>query len=208
MLYPATVPLLRTDQFWASAISHESAKRPIAPDLGYNTKVSQQYPTWRIATQVPAGIRWVLVVLWMGLIFFLSSDPRSSEVTKHTFGSFNYFMRKTAHVSEFAILYLLLQYAFANVCTTAVSANTGMPSTIYRFWFNTRLVMSVILAVLYAGTDEWHQSFVPGRSSSISDVFIDSCGVLFAWIMLGVYLSCRSRTGNQTGPDQQTNHQA
>ena len=40
----------------------------------------------------------------------------------------------------------------------------------------TRLFFSLVLAILYACSDEWHQRFTPGRTSSIIDVFIDTIG--------------------------------
>ncbi|HEX8392924.1 MAG TPA: VanZ family protein [Longimicrobium sp.] len=48
--------------------------------------------------------------------------------------------------------------------------------------------VAVLLGVLYAATDEYHQSFVPGRSSDIRDWVADALGVCFA-----VYLYTRWR---------------
>ncbi len=41
-----------------------------------------------------------------------------------------------------------------------------------------KLLLSILLGVSYAASDEFHQSFVPGRGPSIRDVCIDSAGVL------------------------------
>lgn len=41
-----------------------------------------------------------------------------------------------------------------------------------------KLLWSILLGVSYAASDEFHQSFVPGRGPSIRDVCIDSAGVL------------------------------
>lgn len=41
-----------------------------------------------------------------------------------------------------------------------------------------KLLWSILIGVLYAASDEFHQSFVPGRGPSIRDVCIDSAGVL------------------------------
>ena len=39
----------------------------------------------------------------------------------------------------------------------------------------------------YAGTDEFHQLFVPGRSGQITDVILDSCGVLTGVLVMGLF---------------------
>ena len=47
-----------------------------------------------------------------------------------------------------------------------------------------KLAIAALLTVLYAASDEFHQSFVPGRSAVASDVLVDSCGVIVALIAL------------------------
>lgn len=41
-----------------------------------------------------------------------------------------------------------------------------------------KLLWSILIGVTYATSDEFHQSFIPGRGPSIRDVCIDSAGVL------------------------------
>lgn len=51
-----------------------------------------------------------------------------------------------------------------------------------------RLWLAWSLAVLYAMTDEWHQSFVPGRTASVWDVLVfDNLGALMALSLAGMY---------------------
>jgi VanZ family protein len=88
----------------------------------------------------------------MGLIFYFSAQANSNEVTKAYFGGFNYWVRKASHVTEYAILFLLTRWA------------TGAD------W------RAFLITVLYACTDEWHQSYVPGRTGTPLDVMIDSIG--------------------------------
>jgi VanZ family protein len=96
---------------------------------------------------------WILAVIaWMALIYWFSDQPHSNEVTKAYFGDLNYWVRKGSHVTEFAILFVLSRLA-----TGSNLAAFGM-------------------AVVYACLDEWHQSFVPGRTGIPSDVLIDSIG--------------------------------
>ena len=53
-----------------------------------------------------------------------------------------------------------------------------------------------MIAILYAITDEIHQSFVPGRTALLSDVVIDSIGAGAGLLIKQVvtkYLTCRSK---------------
>ena len=91
-----------------------------------------------------------MAAAWMGVIFAFSAQPRDVL----NFGQ-PLLVSKLAHVSEYAILAWLFQWALDN----------------RRAW---RLAW--LLAVLYAVTDEFHQSFVPGRTSTVADVMIDALG--------------------------------
>lgn len=78
-----------------------------------------------------------------------------------------HYVRKLAHVTEYFLL----------------AAAVSFPLYVYRLrgW---RLVLAAgFFCVCFAGLDEWHQSFVPGRSPSPRDVAIDSIGI-FAGIEL------------------------
>ena len=100
--------------------------------------------------------RYILPPLaWAGLIFYLSGIPG----LKTPF-SWDYILRKLAHMFEYAVLCALVARAFAG------AGLTGRRQVGY----------AVILAVLYAVTDEYHQSFVPGRFCSPMDVLIDAVG--------------------------------
>ena len=47
-----------------------------------------------------------------------------------------------------------------------------------------QIYISTMLGILYAISDEIHQSFTPGRGPKITDVFIDSLGVFFGIIVI------------------------
>ena len=75
-------------------------------------------------------------------------------------------VRKCAHVTEFAIFALLLWHAAR---ATIYKQSAG--------WSRNATVFATIGAVLFAISDEFHQSFVPGRQGTAMDVLIDSVGV-------------------------------
>lgn len=62
----------------------------------------------------------------------------------------------------------MTEYAILAVLLLGILAGEYMEGCI--------VIWSVILAALYASTDEFHQLFVPGRSGQFRDVLIDSCG--------------------------------
>lgn len=72
-------------------------------------------------------------------------------------------IRKLAHVTEYAILTFLLRRAFK-----------------HSYPLNPRqlFIYPAIIALLYAASDEYHQTFVQGRHGAIIDVCIDSLGIL------------------------------
>ena len=92
---------------------------------------------------------WLPVVAWGAVIFAFSSVPDLGT----GLGGWDLVLRKIAHAAEFAILGALLFRA------------TG------------RAGLALVLGVLYAVSDEVHQSFVPGRLGSPVDVAIDAVGV-------------------------------
>ncbi len=95
-------------------------------------------------------------MLWAGVIFALSSVPHLGT----GLGTWDTVLRKGAHMTEYAILAVLLVRALA------------------------RELPAFALGVLYAVTDELHQAFVRGRHASPVDVAIDSIGLalgLLAW---------------------------
>ena len=98
---------------------------------------------------------WIPVVLWAGLIFGLSSIASLNTGTQY-----DYVLRKTGHVTEFAILAMLLWRALRD----------ELPA--------------FFAAVLYAASDEVHQAFVRGRHGSPVDIGIDSVGIAIGLLLL------------------------
>jgi VanZ family protein len=109
---------------------------------------------------------WLLVVLWAGFIYYLSSIPSFNT----GWGVWDFIFRKIAHVVEFAVLTALLWHAFSRTWPEKTKSNL--------------IIWSLGLAVLYAASDEFHQLYVPGRGASVGDVLIDTCGVILCLLML------------------------
>jgi VanZ family protein len=115
---------------------------------------------------------WAPAIAWAGLIFAFSAQPDLRFVPDQ---GLDFMVRKAGHMAVFGILALLLWRAFAG--TTAWR----------RPW-----AWALVLAVLYAATDELHQGFVAGRHPSPVDVGIDATGVLIAIVAVGLLRSRRA----------------
>jgi VanZ family protein len=124
---------------------------------------------------------WLPVLIWLGLIFLGSTDLMSAEHTSRIIEPFlrwlrpdisaeaiaqvQFFVRKCAHVTEYAVLAMLLWRGLRR------GTNLQMKMSI--------VFISVWLACgISAVSDEFHQSFVPSRTASPIDVMIDICGAL------------------------------
>ncbi|ODG90069.1 MULTISPECIES: VanZ family protein [Bacillaceae] len=135
---------------------------------------------------------WIPVILIAGIIFYSSATPYEKQdirpeishftflydLMKHfTFVHFNYaghivsikelgvagftefFIRKLCHFS----IYLLLAF-FA--------------TRLAKLYVNRAFLIGVIFSILYAASDEFHQSFTANRTPLVQDVVIDSIGAL------------------------------
>jgi len=100
---------------------------------------------------------------------FLWIFPQASEATLRTI---HFLLRKAGHFTEYAILALLAAHAF----------RTSSRELLRTRWF----WLSLLLVVLYALGDEFHQSFVPSRTASIYDSMIDTFGGLTALAFLAI----------------------
>jgi VanZ family protein len=139
---------------------------------------------------------WLPPLAWMVLIFSSSSDAKSYQhssllvepflhwlfphMTQAHVEAIHHFIRKCAHLTEYAALALLLWRAIRHPPAAPERGAGGWS------WPEARLAL--LMVMLYAATDEFHQSFVPARTSLVSDVLIDTGGgaaALFALWILG-----------------------
>lgn len=114
-------------------------------------------PLPRITTTI---LRWLPAVAWMAVIFWFSAQP---DLPRPASNLLNLIVRKTAHFTVFGVLALLYLKALGNW---------------RKRW------LALLLAVLYAISDEYHQSWTPLRHPAWTDVVIDSAGAFTAlWLL-------------------------
>lgn len=110
---------------------------------------------------------WLPVFIWAFLIFYLSSLPIPAV---SAVGWQEFAVKKFAHMVVYGVLAILLYRTlkFENIRRAAI--------------------LSVAISALYGVTDEYHQSFTPGRGPSIKDVIFDTIGAYLAVYVLWKYL--------------------
>ncbi len=126
----------------------------------------------------------------MGVIFLASTDTMSAEhtsriiepllrwlspgISQEAVDKAHFLVRKAAHLTEYAILAILLCRAVEQ------SRHLGHGKSV---------AVALVIATLYAASDEFHQSFVPTRTASIRDVMIDSCGAMLGLLVFWIIRS-------------------
>lgn len=121
---------------------------------------------------------WLPAIVVMAVIFVLSSQSglRVSEDP-----DVDRPFRVTGHLLAFATLAVCLLVAFSRGRRPRARD----------------AVMAYGLTLLFALSDEWHQTFVPGRSGRLDDVVTDAIGALLglglAWVVLTVTAARRER---------------
>lgn len=150
----------------------------------------------------------VAAILWMAFIYMKSAEPYQQQSLKPYLESkfsteklrehipkvkftydhqviswqdpinmIEFFIRKAGHVSEYAVLALLWSIA---LLAKPVRMNIA-------------LLSSFLISLLYAMTDEWHQSFVKDRTGHGIDVVVDGVGILCALILIVLVVAIRNR---------------
>lgn len=105
-------------------------------------------------------LAWAAVAAWAAAIFIASAQPSLST----GLGTWDLILRKGAHMFVFGVLTLLVwralrRHGFNNTATLAAS---------------------IVISLAYAFTDEYHQTFVPGRTGTLYDIGFDLAGIFIA----------------------------
>jgi len=140
---------------------------------------------------------WLPLLTWLCVIFVGSTDLMSAEQTSRflvpllrwlkpdisteALAQVHFFVRKLGHISEYAILAVLVWRALRG------GTNLQMKLAVL-------FVAAWILCAIFAASDEFHQSFVTSRTPSFDDVLIDICG---AFIGLAICLGFLRRRATQ-----------
>ena len=112
---------------------------------------------------------YIPIVLWSGFIFLLSNQPVLPGPQLYTW---DFIFKKCAHIFVYFVLFLLV--------------NRGI--SIHFDGKSKKSYLALLFTIVYAMTDEFHQSFIPGRSSTIRDLGYDGLGMIIGWLKLHRYI--------------------
>jgi len=140
---------------------------------------------------------WMPVVAWMSLMFTMSTDLGSTtnssrlleplvrwfvpQMSPEMFASIHYLARKAAHLTEYAILAVLVRRALRAGAAIRSPQQSWRPDLLAWVW-----------AAVFAMSDEFHQSFVASRGASVRDVFIDAAGAAIGLAIIRAVTLLRS----------------
>ncbi len=139
---------------------------------------------------------WIAAILWLVIIVAESTNLASAENTSRIlypllhfllgldpvhFPLWHFLIRKTGHFIGYFTLSWLLFRAWRD--TFPLSG---------RNWSIEWARISFFMAALVACLDEWHQTYLPGRTGRLHDIALDSTAALIAQIAL--YFVLRKRT--------------
>lgn len=116
---------------------------------------------WLFAKRAFWAGRWLPLLLAMSAIFFVSHQP---SVDLPNFGLWDLGFKKASHFLAYAGLALLALRAVLEGKRPYLTAFT--------------------IVFLFSLSDEYHQTFIPGRNGTLADVFIDMCGALSCLFLL------------------------
>ena len=156
-------------------------------------------------------ISFLLIIIWMIFIFFMSNMPskesdnesktliiyiiekydilvnsNSSTIKRHHSDEFitiaNGIFRKCAHAFVYFVLSILI-FNFLH--------------KLNKFGIYKNFIIDIITCIIYACTDEYHQTFVVGRSGELRDILIDSFGAILGLViiivitkLISIYSNC------------------
>ncbi|MBI5416237.1 MAG: VanZ family protein [Candidatus Omnitrophica bacterium] len=146
-----------------------------------STRPSSENPSLRDPTG--RGLKflkfWFPVFLYSGIIFWASSLPN----LKPPVDLIN--IDKVCHLFEYTVFGFLLARAFYAQCPAWSAGKTWR--------------LAALCALLYGMSDEYHQSFVPGRESSVLDAMADTMGGFLGAYLYSVFLN-KTRARQKVGP--------
>lgn len=102
-------------------------------------------------------LRFLPALFCMAIIFYFSSQPPVGLVQEPTT---RFILLKSLHTLGYIALSIAYQFGFRSAKT------------------------SLLASLLYAASDEFHQSFIPGRNARITDVLIDFFGAIIGILLL------------------------
>ncbi len=116
-------------------------------------------------------VSWTITIIIFLIIFYLSSRKFAPSI-----GVSLNILAILYHISIFFLLAIFL-----------------LISVLERKWEFKKIVSSILIVTIYAGLDELHQYFVPGRFTSFSDFLLDFNGIIFASLIYLILIEIKNQ---------------
>ena len=113
---------------------------------------------------------WFTPIIWAAIIYSFSAQ---SVLPGFTISVADFLFKKSAHIFVYGVLYWLT--------LRALNKTTNQKS--HQNWW-----LAMILCLIYAVSDEFHQANVPGRHPSFRDVGFDFLGVTLVFLKKFKYI--------------------
>ena len=144
---------------------------------------------------------WLPVLIWLGVIFLGSTDMLSAEHTSRflvpflrwidpqisfaTLNAIQLGIRKLGHLTEYAILAMLLWRALRS-------------GTRWQMKMSILFLVAALACAIFAASDEFHQSFVKSRTPSVRDVLLDVTGALLGLLIVSSFAPRHPKESRRT----------
>ena len=151
-----------------------------------------------VTTQSPRKLRaWIPTLLWLCVLALFSTDTFSAEHTgsvlwkilhavfgtrfDEQFEEIHFFIRKSTHFCSYGFLGALAFFSW----------RATLPAR--PRWTLRWSLLALLVGVTAGALDEFHQTFLPSRTASVRDVFIDLMGAVFFQLAIALWFSWRGK---------------
>ena len=138
-------------------------------------------------------LAWAPTLMWLCVLAAFSTDVFSADhtgsilhkiihalfggISDHAFQHLHFLVRKSAHFMSYGTLSAL----------SFISWRATLPAR--ERWVFRWASLALLLTLLAASLDEYHQSFIPSRTSSVYDVLLDITGAFFFQLAIALWLT-------------------
>ena len=164
--------------------------------------------TTALPEPVPASparklLAWLPTLLWLCVLALFSTDLFSAEhtgrvlekilqalfgrISHHTFVQTHFLIRKAAHFCSYGLLSALAFFSWR--------ATLGS----LQRWTLRWALLGILTASVAGGLDEFHQSFLPSRTSNFHDVLLDTAGAVFFQLVIALVIASRESNRQRDG---------
>ncbi len=120
------------------------------------------------SAQLSHGITYRIVMIEEAI----TNEKFDEDTIERKIEEIHYYVRKLGHITEFFFLGLAM----------------AIPCFVYHVRGKKLIFLPILFGIIFAGLDEFHQLFVPGRDGAVFDVLIDNIGIIGSVFCVQIFL--------------------